>query len=468
MPYNDDDDDGSTTVRTVAILTHDGCCVKHPTIVLKGMHADGTKFLKDNCPLCDSEYQALQTARQAKQEALEQELRALENQSSDPPLASQKPQADRYQPPAPGYVPQQQQAYAAPPQAASAADNTLLIQQVYDKLLDQKDAQIRDLQAQVQSQQTLITDLKIQAAVLEEKLSTLQVTHQQALELAVLKGGGSGSGAGGDVNSIPPSALLAATSAASNNSNATSRTANHTALNSSNKDAPAPAQAQAPAQNASSRFDQSGDSAMWGSALMDEPLVNENELQNSSHLSSSAPSADKNNTTVPQQLDTSQTSNQVSEDEELTYDQSHVNKAVPASDHFTPKVVTDPNEPQPVVEDDNTSLGNTVASSTYGEDRQKVVNHTVTDPYGDQGMYTGVILRSTGMPHGLGRMVYEEDGRVYEGDWRHGRWRKYNNIVYQYIPMILETLILALSLLCLFYSFHRRLWKGLLFQRRLL
>ena len=37
--------------------------------------------------------------------------------------------------------------------------------------------------------------------------------------------------------------------------------------------------------------------------------------------------------------------------------------------------------------------------------------------YGDKGVYTGVILRSTGMPHGLGRMIYDEDGRIYEGDW---------------------------------------------------
>jgi hypothetical protein len=71
---------------------------------------------------------------------------------------------------------------------------------------------------------------------------------------------------------------------------------------------------------------------------------------------------------------------------------------------------------------DNTSVGNTVASSTYGDDRQKVVSHILLDPYGDSGRFSGVVLRSTGMPHGLGRMVYEDDGRTYEGDWRHGRW----------------------------------------------
>jgi len=75
--------------------------------------------------------------------------------------------------------------------------------------------------------------------------------------------------------------------------------------------------------------------------------------------------------------------------------------------------------------DDDKSLGQTVASSTYGDDRVKVVNKKLLDPYGDKGTYTGIVLRNTGMPHGLGRMVYEEDQRVFEGDWRHGRWHGY-------------------------------------------
>eukprot|EP00547_Thalassionema_nitzschioides_P007213 CAMPEP_0194221368 /NCGR_PEP_ID=MMETSP0156-20130528/30399_1 /TAXON_ID=33649 /ORGANISM="Thalassionema nitzschioides, Strain L26-B" /LENGTH=701 /DNA_ID=CAMNT_0038951741 /DNA_START=239 /DNA_END=2344 /DNA_ORIENTATION=- len=76
------------------------------------------------------------------------------------------------------------------------------------------------------------------------------------------------------------------------------------------------------------------------------------------------------------------------------------------------------------------SAGNTVASSTYGEDRQKVVSRTLLDPYGDKGRYSGVVLRSTGMPHGLGRMVYEDDGRTYEGDWRHGRWHGFGRATF--------------------------------------
>ncbi|KAG7370893.1 2-isopropylmalate synthase [Nitzschia inconspicua] len=91
--------------------------------------------------------------------------------------------------------------------------------------------------------------------------------------------------------------------------------------------------------------------------------------------------------------------------------------------HFTP-VESKPEEPEPVA-DDEITLGQTVASSTYGEDRIKVVNQQLLDPYGDKGVYTGVVLRTTGMPHGLGRMIYEEDGRIFEGDWRHGRWHGY-------------------------------------------
>ena len=72
--------------------------------------------------------------------------------------------------------------------------------------------------------------------------------------------------------------------------------------------------------------------------------------------------------------------------------------------------------------DDAASTGQTVASSTYGEDRQQVTDQVILDPYGDKGHYTGIILKSTGMPHGSGRMIYEEDQRIYEGEWRHGRW----------------------------------------------
>lgn len=80
--------------------------------------------------------------------------------------------------------------------------------------------------------------------------------------------------------------------------------------------------------------------------------------------------------------------------------------------------------------DDDRSLEQTVASSTYGDDRAKVVNKTILDPYGDKGTFTGIILRNTGMPHGQGKMLYEEDQRVFEGDWRHGRWHGYGRATF--------------------------------------
>mmetsp|Transcript_10650 Transcript_10650/g.20512 ORF Transcript_10650/g.20512 Transcript_10650/m.20512 type:complete len:851 (-) Transcript_10650:179-2731(-) len=84
----------------------------------------------------------------------------------------------------------------------------------------------------------------------------------------------------------------------------------------------------------------------------------------------------------------------------------------------------------PMRNDDDGSVGNTVASSTFGEDRQKVVDQVILDPYGDKGTYTGIILRSTGMPHGPGRMIYQEDRRTYDGEWRHGRWHGYGRATF--------------------------------------
>jgi hypothetical protein len=40
------------------------------------------------------------------------------------------------------------------------------------------------------------------------------------------------------------------------------------------------------------------------------------------------------------------------------------------------------------------------------------------------GTFDGVVFRTTGKPHGQGKMIYD-DGRVYEGGWRHGSWDGY-------------------------------------------
>ncbi|KAG7357995.1 MORN repeat-containing protein [Nitzschia inconspicua] len=44
------------------------------------------------------------------------------------------------------------------------------------------------------------------------------------------------------------------------------------------------------------------------------------------------------------------------------------------------------------------------------------------DAYNVRGIYTGTIHRSSGMPHGFGKMVYHLGGRYYEGDWHMGHW----------------------------------------------
>mmetsp|Transcript_19637 Transcript_19637/g.54798 ORF Transcript_19637/g.54798 Transcript_19637/m.54798 type:complete len:282 (+) Transcript_19637:3378-4223(+) len=103
-----------------------------------------------------------------------------------------------------------------------------------------------------------------------------------------------------------------------------------------------------------------------------------------------------------------------------------------SSDRFNPVYVTPSSEDSKghLSSLDDESMGQTVASSTFGDERVKVVNKILLDPYGDKGTYTGVVLRNTGMPHGLGRMVYEEDNRVFEGDWRHGRWHGYGRATF--------------------------------------
>lgn len=44
------------------------------------------------------------------------------------------------------------------------------------------------------------------------------------------------------------------------------------------------------------------------------------------------------------------------------------------------------------------------------------------DAYNVRGIFSGSIHRSSGMPHGFGKMVYHLGGRYYEGDWFMGHW----------------------------------------------
>jgi hypothetical protein len=70
----------------------------------------------------------------------------------------------------------------------------------------------------------------------------------------------------------------------------------------------------------------------------------------------------------------------------------------------------------------NPSVGATVASSTNDEIRIIVQKYSLKDSKGNGGKYTGELLKSTGMPHGAGRMEYDSIGRTYDGAWKHGRW----------------------------------------------
>ena len=65
------------------------------------------------------------------------------------------------------------------------------------------------------------------------------------------------------------------------------------------------------------------------------------------------------------------------------------------------------------------TLGPMVASSTYGEDCHVMSNQVLLDPHGDRGMYSGVVLMSTNLLHGQGKMVHEDDGHIYNGNWKH-------------------------------------------------
>lgn len=59
--------------------------------------------------------------------------------------------------------------------------------------------------------------------------------------------------------------------------------------------------------------------------------------------------------------------------------------------------------------------------------REHVTSHTVRDPYGDEGQFTGVLSR--GKPDSYGTMLYA-DGRVYSGSWKRGRWDGHGQVMF--------------------------------------
>ena len=61
-------------------------------------------------------------------------------------------------------------------------------------------------------------------------------------------------------------------------------------------------------------------------------------------------------------------------------------------------------------------------------DNHIVENKQIVDPYGEKGVYSGALSKSTGMPNGRGLLEYEKAGHWYEGDWIHGRLTGYGRI----------------------------------------
>lgn len=58
---------------------------------------------------------------------------------------------------------------------------------------------------------------------------------------------------------------------------------------------------------------------------------------------------------------------------------------------------------------------------------KQVGSKKIKDPYGDIGIYTGLL--QNGLPHGQGTMLYG-DGRIYSGEWTHGRWNGFGKTTF--------------------------------------
>lgn len=61
-------------------------------------------------------------------------------------------------------------------------------------------------------------------------------------------------------------------------------------------------------------------------------------------------------------------------------------------------------------------------------DTIQVENQELADPYGEKGVYSGALSKSTGMPNGRGLLEYHKNSRWCEGDWIHGRLTGYGRL----------------------------------------
>jgi len=55
-----------------------------------------------------------------------------------------------------------------------------------------------------------------------------------------------------------------------------------------------------------------------------------------------------------------------------------------------------------------------------GPECEAVVDQLVGDSQGNKGKYTGIVLKESRKPHGVGRMVYADGKRIHEGFWQNG------------------------------------------------
>ena len=475
-----DDDDMTTdtgTVKTMAIMTADGTCAKHPTVKIREVHADGTIYQRESCPECDKEYSQNKQLLEQRKEELNRQMRELEDaQKASEKKAAVVPGPTNGGGGAPvngvplqgGYPPYGAYPGAGPPPAYAGypphvgVDPTVQrMQELQESMLRQKEDECKFLRQKVDEQSMKLQEASVEIALLKEKLIQQEKLFEQDKKIVQLQ---AEANARKEAQAEAKEYIKAQTEFLVKAASAASAASSVAGASIAASVAPSKASNQKPPA-AAEKFDHSAADSMWNSDVMLDASKNmgSNEKKPSAVASSSSKSASSNGS-IPQEFST-ETPGTVPLTEDITYgtnvaSQPAAASAPPpapapapvapppaaaasakasASDVFQPKYVAEdeknkeaaaaaggmsnaggvgigPEQPPELLTDEG-SLGNTVASSTYGEDRQKVVKQPLLDPYGDKGIYTGVVLRSTGMPHGLGRMVYEEDGRIYEGDW---------------------------------------------------
>ena len=63
------------------------------------------------------------------------------------------------------------------------------------------------------------------------------------------------------------------------------------------------------------------------------------------------------------------------------------------------------------------------------EETEEVKDYSIYN----EGVYTGTVLKVTKIPHGHGRMFYNESDEVrfYDGEFKHGNWHGYGCLMYR-------------------------------------